>query len=374
MYKIYDLSNVVTGMFVSLDLLAAIVLMIHYVKLKRSGCTVPTLWLAGFALVLDLVAEVLRVVQGIYLSESAFFDYAFPLFDLAITATFIFAGLSLITAKFPSHKSLLYIVGSAACVYSIYVIVHNIWLFSVLTVVWLLVLIIVVVRKVRRYNHALTFYYSNVDEHRTTWFVYILLWAFGLYPIYKLFAAGVGHAELIHIIYMLLAMLMYAVVTYKIVNQTMHDSNKVNSLLEEYAKEESGVSEEVVAEGRLRADDYFSAEEQAQMRLKLEHLMVEEQLYRSPDLCVNDLVDRLDTNPSYFYYFMRDVMKSSFLDYVNSYRVEESKSMLQRGEKIDYIVSRVGFNSDTTFRRAFKRVTGQPPSEWRAQNVKREVI
>lgn len=93
--------------------------------------------------------------------------------------------------------------------------------------------------------------------------------------------------------------------------------------------------------------------------------MNKDKIYRSPDLCVGDLVQRFDTNASYFYYFMRDVMHSSFFDYVNRFRVEEAKELLLQGEKVDYIVYRVGFNSDTTFRRAFKRATGLTPSEWR---------
>lgn len=95
--------------------------------------------------------------------------------------------------------------------------------------------------------------------------------------------------------------------------------------------------------------------------------MITDKLYRNPDLSVDDIVGRLKTNSYYFYYFMRDVMLSSFLDYVNGFRVSEAKELLAKGEKVDFIVSVVGYNSANSFRRAFKRTTGMSPTEWRQQ-------
>lgn len=57
----------------------------------------------------------------------------------------------------------------------------------------------------------------------------------------------------------------------------------------------------------------------------------------------------------------------SFSDYVNHFRVEESKRLLEAEPlaSIQEIAERSGFHSISTFRRAFIKQTGVIPSEYR---------
>jgi AraC-like DNA-binding protein len=62
-------------------------------------------------------------------------------------------------------------------------------------------------------------------------------------------------------------------------------------------------------------------------------------------------------------------LKKSFNEYVNGYRVEAfQKKILEPGQEhftITGIAFDCGFNSQATFQRTFKDVTGMSPTEWR---------
>ncbi|MBL0268466.1 MAG: AraC family transcriptional regulator [Chitinophagaceae bacterium] len=58
----------------------------------------------------------------------------------------------------------------------------------------------------------------------------------------------------------------------------------------------------------------------------------------------------------------------NFNDWVNKYRLEEVKSLFEKGEHkkqtLLSIAFECGFNSKATFNRAFKKATGITPREW----------
>jgi len=59
----------------------------------------------------------------------------------------------------------------------------------------------------------------------------------------------------------------------------------------------------------------------------------------------------------------------NFSDFINSYRIKEAQQLLERPEamyqKIAAIAYETGFNSLSVFNAAFKKFTGQTPSEYR---------
>lgn len=368
MYKFDSICDFVSGMYFSLDLVLAIYLL--HSGLRRAGGTVPSILLASFAMLLDSGAVLLHAIRRIYMIHAAIFFYLLPLADLTITSMLLLAGFSLLSSRYPSRKSLFAVLATSFVIYLIYVFTGSMNLFSVLTILWLVLIFTATVVRVRRFNEQLTFFYSNVDKHRTTWFVYILVWAFAVYPIYKFSNVSVAYSDLLYALYSLSTMAMYTIVAFKLVDQTTNASSAFYEISEMKKIEDPGQFLPKTESNRRSADDYFTAEQKQDMMRRLVALMEADKLYRSQDLCVDELVKRLNTNASYFYYFMRDVAKSPFLDFVNSYRVEESKAMLLQGEKVEYIVRKVGFNSDNTFRRAFKKATGFTPSEWRQSQGK----
>jgi len=59
-------------------------------------------------------------------------------------------------------------------------------------------------------------------------------------------------------------------------------------------------------------------------------------------------------------------MHISFVQFVNGYRVERAKYLLEHTDtKVEYIGVSCGFNSRQSFHRVFVKTTGKTPAEWR---------
>lgn len=68
---------------------------------------------------------------------------------------------------------------------------------------------------------------------------------------------------------------------------------------------------------------------------------------------------------------------TNFFEFMNSYRVEEAKRLLSDNQHADMTVMDVllhaGFNSKSAFHRFFNRLVGMSPTEYRKQNINKEV-
>ena len=51
--------------------------------------------------------------------------------------------------------------------------------------------------------------------------------------------------------------------------------------------------------------------------------------------------------------------------YLANWRMHLAKQLLREGTSIQEIATRVGYESEASFNRAFKRATGSPPAMWR---------
>jgi len=101
---------------------------------------------------------------------------------------------------------------------------------------------------------------------------------------------------------------------------------------------------------------------------RLSELMEQEQLYLNPDLTVEDVVKRLGTNTKYFSALLRIEMHTTFSQFVNEYRIERAKQLLQdKDEKVVNLAQQCGFNSNQSFYRTFSKFTGTTPTEWRSK-------
>lgn len=92
-----------------------------------------------------------------------------------------------------------------------------------------------------------------------------------------------------------------------------------------------------------------------------------EKPYLRDDLRLTDLQRVFPISRSYLSQLFNRELGCSFSDYVNSFRVEESKRLLEAHPEasIQEIAERSGFHSISTFRRAFIKHTGSIPSEYR---------
>ena len=94
----------------------------------------------------------------------------------------------------------------------------------------------------------------------------------------------------------------------------------------------------------------------------------DEKPYLNSRLTLKEVADALNTSENQLSYIINKYKGKNFFEFVNSYRVEEFKSMVGLPEYQNYTLISIaydsGFNSKATFNRVFKNYTGQTPSEF----------
>lgn len=113
-------------------------------------------------------------------------------------------------------------------------------------------------------------------------------------------------------------------------------------------------------------------EELEQWAEKLEKLMEKKKPYTNPKLSINDLASMMDTSVHHLSKVINQFFNKNFFEFVNSYRINDFKIQVQNANNRHLtflaLAYQVGFNSKTSFNRAFKKHTGQTPKEFYADS------
>ena len=88
-----------------------------------------------------------------------------------------------------------------------------------------------------------------------------------------------------------------------------------------------------------------------------------EHLYLQPNLKINDLAQRLNTNREYIYRAINIGMGLSFADFINSRRIEYAARLLENSPQtpLSEVAQNAGFSSPSAFYRNWKRFKKYPP-------------
>ena len=107
---------------------------------------------------------------------------------------------------------------------------------------------------------------------------------------------------------------------------------------------------------------------------QLNELMENKQLYLNPALTVAALSTELGTNRTYVSNLINQFLRTTFSAYVNAYRVKHAKNLLlETDDTIEDIFQASGFQSRTTFWRAFAQEVGCTPKEFRRRAMMEEM-
>lgn len=110
----------------------------------------------------------------------------------------------------------------------------------------------------------------------------------------------------------------------------------------------------------------LDAERAQRIAQKIETSMKEDLLYRDPNLSLWDLAKHISVTSHYVSQTLNTHLNKSFFDLVNGWRIKDAIEQLKTtDETILVIAYDVGFNSRSAFYKAFKRETGQTPSDLR---------
>ncbi len=101
---------------------------------------------------------------------------------------------------------------------------------------------------------------------------------------------------------------------------------------------------------------------------KLEEIMVRQKIYLDHQLTLVDLAKTLGISTNKMSWLLNNIHKMSFYDYVNKYRVEAFIEKIHNGEHRHHTLLALsidsGFNSKSTFNRAFKMFVNDTPREY----------
>ncbi|MBK8558088.1 MAG: helix-turn-helix transcriptional regulator [Lewinellaceae bacterium] len=118
--------------------------------------------------------------------------------------------------------------------------------------------------------------------------------------------------------------------------------------------------------GGRRQKNLFPEEELPLRIARLRSFMEQEKAYLNPDLTLTELAQQTGMNTAQLSFVINNGLGKNFNDFINQYRVEAVKSSLQDPSLAHLsllgVAFECGFNSKTTFNRAFKKLTGNAPS------------
>ena len=128
------------------------------------------------------------------------------------------------------------------------------------------------------------------------------------------------------------------------------------------------VSEDIPAEPHPVSDDTDT------LMHKIDEEMRTNELFRNPQLTIHDLARAVHSNRTYVSAAINKQYNVNFSTYVNRFRVEEAKRVLadkKYGHDKEAIVDAIslsGFQTDQTFYRVFKEMTGTTPLLFRQKH------
>ncbi len=100
----------------------------------------------------------------------------------------------------------------------------------------------------------------------------------------------------------------------------------------------------------------------------LEHLLVVDKIYLNPNLTLTKLATELKVSSNDLSWFLNKIYECNFYEYINRYRLQEFLAKIQRGEHEQHTILALsfdsGFNSKSTFNKAFKNLLEDTPSNY----------
>jgi AraC-like DNA-binding protein len=124
-----------------------------------------------------------------------------------------------------------------------------------------------------------------------------------------------------------------------------------------------------VAKKPIAANSSLSAEIIKEVSFSLSKAMELDKVYLNPNLSLAVMAEATGFTQKIISAVLNQHLQKSFNEFVNQYRVNEFKEKIQSPQTNNLTIAGIalecGFNSQATFQRTFKEITGKSPSEFR---------
>jgi AraC-like DNA-binding protein len=116
----------------------------------------------------------------------------------------------------------------------------------------------------------------------------------------------------------------------------------------------------------LPEDIYLSDHKLIHLGKHVKEYILQEQAYLKKGCTCAAVAGEMNMQPYILSAVINQVFKTNFNDFLNGYRVEYAKELIQNGEAklhtLEALSEQCGFNNRNSFTLAFKKHTGQTPS------------
>ena len=240
----------------------------------------------------------------------------------------------------------------------------NFWLNSLelFAAIFSVVVILLVVKSLKKYEQNLRENYSEVETRSLTWLRNILLVGLALsflWIIITISDYGIipFNLTLAQLSLMALSLMIYWIGYSMIIRQELLETPifAISNSQDQSPTETSELS--------TNTDNYYK---------QLKDLMSINKLYQNESLNMTVLSEKTGLSNSYLSQIINQKEGKNFFDFVNGYRIEEVKEKIIDPKFEHYtilaIAQEAGFKSKSTFNIFFKKTTGKTPSEYRKLN------
>ncbi len=214
--------------------------------------------------------------------------------------------------------------------------------------------LVAILRRLTTYRARIRQLYSDVEKRDLRWvnvmmILLILIWAAGAFPLAdENFGEGALFIEELFLALIAGGLLVLNIFT----PITPPDLN---------------FADEVEAPDLKYARSALTSDHAAKLAVRLEAAMRKDTLYLDPNLSLQKLSQHVGALPNQVSQTLNQEIGASFFDYVARWRIEASKPLITSGDaSVLTAALEVGFNSRSTFYKAFKRETGMTPKNYRA--------